>query len=215
VVLLTKLEKTLGSGKKASGHLLNGVCSSRYLRPAYLFVFVEEAHGFGTEEVHQNMNVIKVQSINEANFAPFGDLIDFNRAYDYQINKGNCDRYNALATPEAIGTDARTVISLMRARPFVLPLTLTVMERHPFGSQAFIPLSKTPFLVVVADDKDGTPANPRAFMTQPGQGVNYHRNTWHSMLTPIVAETDFLIVDRKGVEPNVEEVSLDQPVVIR
>ncbi len=160
------------------------------------------------------MNTLKIQPMSEEGFAPFGDLIDFDRAYDYQINKGNCDRYNALATPEATGTNARSVISLMRARPYALPLTLTVMERHPYGSQAFIPLSKNPFLVVVAQDQNGVPVNPKAFMTEPGQGVNYHRNTWHSMLTPIDTETDFLIVDRKGDETNVVEVPLAQPVVI-
>lgn len=160
------------------------------------------------------MNAIKIQPMREKDFAPFGDLIDFDRAYDYQINNGNCDRYDALATPEAIGTEARAVISLMRARPYVLPLTLRVMERHPYGSQAFIPLSKSPFLVVVAEDQDGVPVKPRAFLTQPGQGVNYHRNTWHSMLTPIDIETEFLIVDRKGLEHNVEEAALERPLVI-
>lgn len=160
------------------------------------------------------MQKIDIQPMSEGAFAPFGDLIDFDRRFDYQINNGNCDRYNALASPEAIGTNAKLVMSLIRARPYALPLTLKVMERHPYGSQAFIPLQIRPFLVVVAEDVAGGPGVPKAFMTQPGQGVNYHRNTWHCMLSPIEDEADFLVVDRKGEENNLEEATFDEPYLI-
>jgi len=160
------------------------------------------------------MKKIKIQPMTAAAFAPFGDLIDSDRSFDYQINNGNCDRYNALATPEAIGTNAKSVVSLIRARPYKLPLTINVMERHPFGSQAFVPLGKVRFLVVVAEDDNGSPVEPLAFLTQPGQGVNYHRNVWHCMLSPLEEETDFLVVDRKGEEKNLEEFTFEDALLI-
>ncbi|TIN71656.1 MAG: Ureidoglycolate hydrolase, partial [Mesorhizobium sp.] len=76
---------------------------------------------------------------------------------------------------------------------------------HPFGSQAFIPLSPRPFLVVVCHDGEQGPDEPHAFITAPGQGINYRRNLWHGVLTPLGEPQDFLIVDRGGDGSNLEE----------
>ncbi len=147
-------------------------------------------------------------------FAPFGDVLDTNWRDHYPINGGRCERYHDLATAEATGSDARVILSIFRGTPYSFPLELKMMERHPFGSQAFMPLSPSPFLVVVAHDAAGKPAEPHAFVTAPGQGVNYPRNLWHAVLTPIGEPQDFLVVDRAGVEKNLEEHHLDEPWTI-
>ena len=160
------------------------------------------------------MQTILIQPMSEALFNPFGDLIDFEREADFAINNGMCDRFHALVKPEAEGDGARTVVSLGRGKPYSLPLTLEMMERHPFGSQTFMPLSDKPFLVVVAPDDGGKPGLPLAFMTKPGQGVNYHRNTWHAVLTPLDETADFIIIDRDGPGENLEEHFFDTPYQI-
>jgi ureidoglycolate lyase len=135
-------------------------------------------------------------------FAPFGDVIDV-RGPSYPINKGMVDRYHDLARLDFAG--GRTGISLAKGRPYSLPLELEMVERHPLGSQAWIPLGTNPFLVVVAPDEGGAPGEPRAFVTAPGQGVNYLRGTWHGVLTPLDRPQRFLIVDRVGAGANLQE----------
>ncbi len=88
------------------------------------------------------------------------------------------------------------------------------MERHPEGSQAFLPMSAHGFLVTVAEDAGGKPGQPRAFLTEPGQGVNFHRGTWHGVLTPLKAPGLFAVVDRIGDTPNLDEFLLDPPVIV-
>ncbi len=161
------------------------------------------------------METLFIQPISQRAFAPFGSLIDFNREPDFAINNGKCDRYHALAHPEITGEDGHVAISLGRGTPYELPLTLEMMERHPLGSQSFIPLEPNPFLVIVAGDKDGKPDAPLAFLTEPGQGVNYHRNIWHAVLTPLEKRTDFVIVDRCGEGNNLEEHFLAEPYLIQ
>lgn len=149
-------------------------------------------------------------------FSPFGDVIDAaGWENHYAINAGRCERYHQLATAEAAGTEAHVILSVFRASPYDFPLDLTMVERHPYGSQAFVPLSPRPFLVVVAHDTPDGPAEPQAFVTAPGQGVNYRRNLWHGVLTPIGEPQDFLVVDRVGVEKNLEEHFFTEPYQIR
>src|SRR5213075_2903471 len=94
------------------------------------------------------------------------------------------------------------------------PYTLKLVERHPFGSQAFYPLSSHPFLVIVAPDVDGAPGTPRAFLTGPGQGINIGMNVWHGVLTSLEAVSDFLVVDRGGDGNNLEEHHFAEPWTI-
>jgi len=161
------------------------------------------------------MQAIEIQKMTAEKFKPFGDIIDFDRPPSFAINNGMCDRYHALAQTEVTGTNAQIIISLGRAKSYSLPLKLEMMERHPYGSQAFIPLQQAPFLVIVAADDGGQPATPNAFMTQAGQGINYHRNVWHAVLTPIDHSGDFLIVDRIGEENNLEEFFFNQPYLVQ
>ena len=92
---------------------------------------------------------------------------------------------------------------------------VTMVERHPFGSQIFMPLDQRPFLVVVCPDQNGRPGLPQPFVTAPGQGINYARNTWHAVLTPIGQPQNFLVVDRGGDGNNLEEFFFDEPFEIR
>jgi ureidoglycolate lyase len=157
------------------------------------------------------MSTVLIEPLTAAAFAPFGQVIEMAGAQHYPINGGMTERYHDLAKVELGGVHARPLISLFRGQPYDLPLDLTMVERHPLGSQAFYPLSERPFLVIVAGDISGTPDTPRAFLTVPGQGVNIAMNTWHGVLTPLQAASDFLVVDRGGDGNNLEEYHFDQP----
>jgi len=146
-------------------------------------------------------------------FAPFGQVIERRGEPGFRINQGMCDRYHDLAWTE-VDTAGRIGISIGHGRPYAMPLPLTLVERHPLGSQAFVPLGPDPFLVVVAADEEGTPGRPLAFLTAPGQGVNYRRNTWHGVLTPLARPQDFLIVDRIGPGGNLEEFVFEEPWLV-
>lgn len=148
-------------------------------------------------------------------FAPFGDVIDSAGVEPVLINAGKCKRFNDLARVEATGPEARVLISLFHAEGYPIPLQLGLVERHPFGSQAFMPFDGRPFLVVVCPDDNGVPGTPRAFVTRPGQGVNYHRNVWHGVLTPIREPQRFLVVDRGGAGTNLIEHPFEEPYTVR
>jgi ureidoglycolate lyase len=159
-------------------------------------------------------NVITAQPLTRENFAPFGDVIDAGGDLHYPINGGKTERYHALAKPEAAGPNGHVLISLAKATPYDFPLKLTMVERHPLGSQAFIPLSPRPFLVVVCHDGGQGPEVPHAFVTQASQGVNYPRSLWHGVLMPIGEPQDFVIVDRGGEGNNLEEFYFPDPYEI-
>ncbi|TWG99723.1 ureidoglycolate lyase [Mesorhizobium sp. J18] len=161
------------------------------------------------------MNVIVARPLTRDAFAPFGDVIETEGAQSFLINNGKTRRFHDLAKVEATGPNARVLVSIFRGEPYDFPLRLEMVERHPFGSQAFMPLSPRPFLVVVCPDEDGRPGLPHAFLTKLGQGVNYARNTWHAVLTPIGETQDFLVVDRGGDGNNVEEFFFPEPFSIR
>ena len=143
-------------------------------------------------------------------FAPYGDVLDCSGAPDRMINAGLCGRYHDRATLD-FGLDGRAGISLFQAEPRAFPYTLDLMERHPDGSQAFIPMTAQSFLVTVAPDAGGKPGAPLAFLTAPHQAINFHRGTWHGVLTPLAAPGIFAVVDRIGEPPHLEEGLLDPP----
>ncbi len=159
--------------------------------------------------------IVTARPLTREAFAPFGDVLDTDCDTHYPINVGKCERFHDLAKVEATGDNARVLISLFKGTPYDFPLQLAMVERHPLGSQAFMPLSPAPFLVVVCHDTPDGPGAPHAFLTAPGQGVNYHRNVWHAVLTPIGAPQDFLVVDRGGDGNNLEEHHFSEPWEIR
>ena len=156
--------------------------------------------------------VIHIEPLTVAAFAPFGDVLDVSGEPDKIINQGLCGRYHDRAVVDV--TDGKAGISLFNAQARQLPLVLDMVERHPDGSQAFLPMSFTPFLVIVAPDENGKPGRPRAFMTTAGQGVNYHRGTWHGVLTPLHAPGLFAVVDRIGAGDNLQEYWFDTPFTV-
>lgn len=156
---------------------------------------------------------IVAEPLTAAGFAPFGDVLEAEGAPDRIINQGLCGRYHDRAALD-FGPDGRAGISLFKAQPRALPYRLDLLERHPEGSQAFIPMSRDPFLVIVAPDAGGAPGRPRAFLTAPGQGINLHRGTWHGVLTPLAAPGLFAVIDRIGATANLEEHWLDEVYVV-
>ena len=157
---------------------------------------------------------IVLQPLTNEAFAPFGDVLEAAGEPDKIINAGMCGRFHDLAHLDFTGKDAHAGIRLFRSRARTLPYELDMMERHPLGSQAFMPMSADPFMVIVAPDEAGQPGMPRAFLTSPGQGVNYYRNTWHGVLTPLTDNALFAVVDRIGEGDNLEEFTFDQPWLI-
>ena len=160
------------------------------------------------------MKEIVIQPLTREAFAPFGDVIETENAHNFPINGGNATRYHDLAKIDTTGEKARPMISLVRGVPYPLPLKLTMVERHPLGSQAFIPLSDNPFLIVVSRETEEGPSEPIAFKTTPGQGVNIARNVWHGILTPLDDVSDFAVVDRGGEGVNLEEHFFKEPFLI-
>lgn len=145
-------------------------------------------------------------------FAPFGDVLDLRPQPDKVINQGMCGRHHDLANLDF--GDGRAGISLFDAKPRAMPYEFNLVERHPEGSQAFIPMSFVEFLVIVAPDENGTPGTPLGFITKPGQGINFHRNTWHGVLTPLHAPGLFAVVDRIGGGANLEEFTYNENFVL-
>ncbi|MEP7457120.1 ureidoglycolate lyase [Phyllobacterium sp. SB3] len=152
-----------------------------------------------------NIIALEVQPLSKAAFAPFGDVIETADAELRLINGGTTERYHDLAKVEVTGEQARVLVNIFRGQSFTPPIDITMLERHPLGSQAFYPLQNRPFLVVVGEDKGGKPGNPVAFLAQGNQGVNYHRNVWHHPLISLEATSDFMVVDRGGEGNNLEE----------
>ena len=152
---------------------------------------------------------IVIQPLMAEAFAPFGDVLAVAGDPDRIINQGLCGRWHDRANLDFGG--GRAGISLFQSQTRALPYLLEMVERHPLGSQAFIPMSLDPFLVIVAPDVGGAPGRPVAFRTAPGQGINIARNIWHGVLTPLHAPGLFAVIDRIGDGTNLEEHWFDQP----
>ncbi|MEM7710749.1 MAG: ureidoglycolate lyase, partial [Pseudomonadota bacterium] len=144
--------------------------------------------------------VIRARAMDASAFAPYGSLIEAGRGEERAINAGLCTRWHDQCRPDI--RDGEASVSVFEAEARFLPYDLDLIERHPDGSQAFFPLTGAPFLVVVSDGPD---AEPLAFLTAPNQGVQFHRGTWHGVLTPLQAPGLFAVVDRVGPGANLEE----------
>ncbi|PVB63426.1 ureidoglycolate lyase [Labrenzia sp. 011] len=153
---------------------------------------------------------IATEPLTRAAFAPFGEVIDASGTPSMIINEGKCGRYHDQAVLDMRGENARAGISVFLSEKRTLPYRLELVERHPLGSQAFLPMTQAPFLVIVCPDDNGTPGRPRAFVTEPGQGINLRRNTWHGVLTPLSDPGLFSVVDRIGDGNNLEEFRFNE-----
>lgn len=152
------------------------------------------------------MQVISTEPLTAAAFAPFGDVLETGGDLRL-INEGWCRRYHDRARLD-FGPGGVAGISIFEARPRVLPYDFTLIERHPLGSQAFLPLSEQPFLIIVAENPQ---TRPQAFVSNGRQGINFHRGTWHGVLTPLHAPGLFAVVDWIGEGDNLEEYHYPAP----
>lgn len=160
------------------------------------------------------MRSLVIQPLTAQAFAPFGQVIEKEGAEHFPINLGKCQRYHDLCAIDLLGDDAKPMISLFQGTHYPSPIALTLVERHPLGSQAFYPLSARPYLVVVCKDKNGTPDTPHVFLARGDQGVNYPAGQWHGVLTPLGADQDFIVIDRGGTGNNLQEHHFDAPWMI-
>lgn len=159
------------------------------------------------------MRKLKPEPLTAEAFAPYGEVLEPANATEVRvINHGNTQRFHQLASVE-VG-EGSGLLSIFRSHPLPRPILLKVMEVHPLGSQAFMPLSPRPYLVVVAGQGEFDPANLRVFLAAPGQGVNYHKGCWHHYSLALEETSDFLVVDRDGPGNNCLEVFLDEEIVI-
>lgn len=158
---------------------------------------------------------LTAQPLTPEAFASFGDVIDTRTSEYFPINAGRTRRYHDLAKVETLGDEARTLISIFVSQPVALPLTLDFLERHPQGSQAFMPLHEERFVIVVAPPGESIdPNSVRAFVTDGRQGVNYHAGTWHAIQSVLEREGEFLVVDRGGAGNNCDEYPLEVRVTL-
>jgi ureidoglycolate lyase len=154
------------------------------------------------------MREVIPQPLTAEAFAPFGDVIEASgRAERIAINYDHTERFNDLAGIDVADGDGHAIVSLFRGRPLDPP-QLRIFERHPLGSQAFVPLQGQPYLVAVAPAGELDPAAIRVFRAEAHQGVNYRKGVWHHFLLALEAGSDFLVIDRAGPGDNLDEVEL-------
>ena len=157
-----------------------------------------------------NNLIIKPKAINKENFKKFGDMITIDNIKPLEINDGYAKRYDGIANLDAKKDNGESTISIFSALKRSFPMKVDMMEKHPLGSQAFIPMKETTFLAFVAPE--GTKPDldkVEAFIIPKGVGVNYNAGIWHF---PLIAteDMDFLVVDRKGEGDNLVLHDLDK-----
>jgi ureidoglycolate lyase len=154
------------------------------------------------------MKTLAIEPLTREAFAPFGDVIELEGAKQIPINRGTTIRYHDLANVDVADEGGRTLVNLFRGQARALPFEVKMMERHPLGSQAFIPLNDKPYLVVVAPSGELDEKQIRAFVTSGWQGVNYAKGVWHHPLLALGEVSDFIVVDRGGDGHNLDELDL-------
>lgn len=139
-------------------------------------------------------------------FAPFGDVIETGSATPFAINDDMAQRYDDLAFVDTGDAGGHPNVSIFVSKPRPLPVVIDMVERHPLGSQLFVPLGNHPYLVAVSG---GAPpfdaADLSVFLVTDGSGVNYRKGLWHMPLCPLYEAGRFLVVDRGGPGDNCDE----------
>ena len=142
--------------------------------------------------------IIKPIKISRENFAQYGDLITSDDISPININAGYAKRFDDLANLDTSKDGGKTIISIFSALKRKFPMKIDMMEKHPLGSQAFIPMKETTFLTFVAPQGKAPEIDKiQSFIVPPKAGVNYKPGTWHF---PLISTEDinFLVIDRKG-----------------
>ena len=160
---------------------------------------------------------IKALPLTAERFARFGDVLEASTAHKQAMNNARFERFNDLAMVD-IGVEkgGRPSISIARCRTASsLPYRIDMLERHPDGSQAFMPLGGFEFVVAVAPAAESADEDEiAAFVTNGRQGINYHRGVWHMPMIALSENHEFLIVDRAGDGGNCDEHYLDEPIML-
>ena len=159
------------------------------------------------------MITLRPEPLTRERFAAYGDVIESSLQATAAMNEARFERFDDLCN---VNIEGDVAISVARCRtPTGLPLRVDMVERHPLGSQAFVPLTRCRMVVVVAPPGEGVdPQDLRAFVTNGRQGINYHRGTWHMPLIAFDEGQEFLVVDRSGSESNCEQHMLDEAVML-
>jgi ureidoglycolate lyase len=142
--------------------------------------------------------IVKPKPITKENFKKFGDMITTADIKPIEINDGYAKRYDGIANLNTKKDNGESTISIISALKRSIPMKVDMMEKHPLGSQAFIPMKETVFLTFVAPEGDKPDLNKiESFIIPNGIGVNYNAGVWHF---PLIATEDmnFLVVDRLG-----------------
>ena len=158
--------------------------------------------------------LINPKLINKENFSKFGDMISTNNIKPININNGYAKRFDDIANLNTSKDNGETTISIFSALKREFPMKVDMMEKHPLGSQAFIPMKETTFLILVAPQGDKPDLKKiESFIIPPGIGVNYNPGIWHF---PLISTEDmnFLVVDRKGSGKNLVIENLDNEKII-
>ncbi len=157
---------------------------------------------------------LRPEPLTSARFAPYGDVIEASLDKSNAMNEARFQRFDNLCDVDLGNGDVAISIARCRA-PTSLPLRIDMVERHPLGSQAFVPLTPSRMVVVVAPPGESVEASQlRAFVTNGRQGINYHRGTWHMPLIAFDAGQEFLVIDRGGEEVNCEQHMLDETIML-
>ena len=156
------------------------------------------------------MRRVPVLTLDLANFAPFGRVLEVGTGEVRHINGGTCERHHALCAVDC-APGREPILSIFRGKARTLPMPIAMMERHPLGSQAFMPLQGRDWIAVVAPDEGGAPGKPVAFLANGDQGVSYAANVWHHPLIALDERSDFLVADSRGEDPNLEEADYAEP----
>ncbi len=162
-----------------------------------------------------NLQVITPKILTPDAFSAFGDVIEASeKVNNFAINDGFTQRYHNLAKVDVADNNGQTLINIFRSTPLTQPIAIKMMERHPHGSQAFIPMGENPYLIVVAPAGEFELSNVEVFIASSNQGVNYHKGTWHHFCLALNSESDFLVVDRGGEGDNCDVLELDGSLII-
>jgi ureidoglycolate lyase len=155
---------------------------------------------------------LPIEPLTERAFAPFGRVLQTEGALHFLINEGSTTRFHALAAADP-GADGQAILSIFRGTRRPDPIVIAMLERHPQGTQAFMPLSADDWLVVVAERPRADAL--RCFRATGAQGVQYDTGVWHHPLLVLRPEQDFLVVDRQGPGDNLEEIEIEPMAWVR
>jgi ureidoglycolate lyase len=158
---------------------------------------------------------VEVRPLTRSDFAAYGDVVETTGAAHYPINEGTAERFHDLASIDVGGSGGRVLINIFIGQRRPRPIAIRMVERHPLGTQCFMPLREQNYLVVVAKGEAAPePDSLRAFLARGTQGVNYRRNVWHHPLLVLEADSPFLVIDRGGEGSNLEEAYFAEPAVL-